>query len=167
MTYLFWSSTKTNNFFILIDWFLVFNATFSNIMVTSFSDGRSWSTWWEPPTMGNMAFCHLYHSNSNTLLQGSLWSYGSWIYNYPCNQCLSPYTNVVGLNPAHGEVYVMQHYAIYIVCQWLAAGGWLSPGTRISSTNKTDRHDITKILLKVALNTITLTKWHHDQMMQT
>jgi hypothetical protein len=84
-----------------------------------------------------------------------------------CNQCPSPCTNVASLNPAHGEVYVMQHYVIYIVCQWLAAGGWLSPGTQISSTNKTDRHDITKILLKVALNTITLTKWHHDQMMQT
>jgi hypothetical protein len=30
----------------------------------------------------------------------------------------------------------------------------LSPGPPVSSTNKTDRHDITKILLKVALNTI-------------
>jgi hypothetical protein len=30
-----------------------------------------------------------------------------------------------------------------------------SPGTLVSSTNKTDRHDITEILLKVALNTIT------------
>jgi len=30
-------------------------------------------------------------------------------------------------------------------------------GTAVSSTNKTDRHDITEILLKVALNTITLT----------
>jgi len=29
-----------------------------------------------------------------------------------------------------------------------------SPGTQISSTNKTDRYDITEILLKVALNTI-------------
>jgi tRNA U34 5-methylaminomethyl-2-thiouridine-forming methyltransferase MnmC len=28
--------------------------------------------------------------------------------------------------------------------------------TSVSSTNKTDRHDITEILLKVALNTITL-----------
>jgi hypothetical protein len=28
------------------------------------------------------------------------------------------------------------------------------PGTPVSSTNKTDRHDITEILLKVALNTI-------------
>jgi hypothetical protein len=36
------------------------------------------------------------------------------------------------------------------VCQWLATGRWFSPG---SSTNKTDRHDITEILLKVALNT--------------
>jgi hypothetical protein len=28
-------------------------------------------------------------------------------------------------------------------------------GTSVSSTNKTDRHDITEILLKVALNTPT------------
>ena len=31
---------------------------------------------------------------------------------------------------------------------------WLSPGTLVPSTNKTDRHDTTEILLKVALNTI-------------
>jgi hypothetical protein len=30
-----------------------------------------------------------------------------------------------------------------------------SPGTPFSSTIKTDRHDITEILLRVALNTIT------------
>ena len=40
------------------------------------------------------------------------------------------------------------------LCQWLATGRWFSPGTPVSSTNKTDRHDITEILLKVALNTI-------------
>ena len=39
---------------------------------------------------------------------------------------------------------------------WLPAGRWFSPGTWISSTNKTDNYDITEILLKVALNTITL-----------
>jgi hypothetical protein len=33
-------------------------------------------------------------------------------------------------------------------------GRWFSPGPPVSSTNKTDRHDITEILLKVALNTI-------------
>ena len=37
----------------------------------------------------------------------------------------------------------------------LAAGRWFSPGTLVSSTNKTDSHDITEILLKVVLNTIT------------
>ena len=40
------------------------------------------------------------------------------------------------------------------VCQWLATGRWFSMGTPVSSTNKTDRHDVTEILLKVALNTI-------------
>jgi hypothetical protein len=45
-------------------------------------------------------------------------------------------------------------------CQWLAACRWFSPCPPISSTNKTDRHDITEILLKVALNTITnTTSW--------
>jgi hypothetical protein len=29
--------------------------------------------------------------------------------------------------------------------------GWFSPGTPVSSTTKVGRHDITKILLKVAL----------------
>ena len=38
--------------------------------------------------------------------------------------------------------------------QWLATGRWFSPGPLVSSTNKTDRHDLTEILLKVALNTI-------------
>ena len=33
-------------------------------------------------------------------------------------------------------------------------GRWFSPGTQVSSTNKTDRHDLTEILLKVALNAI-------------
>jgi hypothetical protein len=35
----------------------------------------------------------------------------------------------------------------------LAHGRWFSPGTLVSSSTKTGRHDITEILLKVALNT--------------
>ena len=42
-------------------------------------------------------------------------------------------------------------------CQWLAADRWFSLGTAAFSTNKTDRHDISKILLKVVLSTINLT----------
>jgi hypothetical protein len=33
-------------------------------------------------------------------------------------------------------------------------GRWFSPGPPVSSTNKTDHHDITEILLKAALDTI-------------
>ena len=48
------------------------------------------------------------------------------------------------------------------VCQWLVAGRWFSPGTTVSSTNKADRHDITDILLKVALNTMNINQtWIH------
>jgi len=41
--------------------------------------------------------------------QGSSWSWshGSWIYKYLCNQWLS--------NPAHSEVYSIQHYVIKLV----------------------------------------------------
>ena len=35
-----------------------------------------------------------------------------------------------------------------------AQGRWFSPSLPVSSTNKTDRHDITETLLKVALSTI-------------
>ena len=44
------------------------------------------------------------------------------------------------------------------VYQWLAAGWWFSLSTLVSSTNKTDCHNITEILMKVALKTITLNK---------
>jgi hypothetical protein len=37
---------------------------------------------------------------------------------------------------------------------------WFFPGSPVSSTNKTDRHDITEIFLKVALNTIKQTNKH-------
>jgi hypothetical protein len=40
------------------------------------------------------------------------------------------------------------------ICQRLATGQWLSPSTLVSSTNKTDGHDITEILLKVALKVL-------------
>ena len=40
------------------------------------------------------------------------------------------------------------------VYQLLVHGRWFSPGTPASSTTKTGRHDITEILLEMALNTI-------------
>jgi hypothetical protein len=43
----------------------------------------------------------------------------------------------------------------------LVTGQWFFPGPPVSSTNNTDRYDITERLLKVALNTITLTICFH------
>jgi hypothetical protein len=43
------------------------------------------------------------------------------------------------------------------VFQWLATGRWFSHGTPVSSTNKTDHHNITENCLKVVLNTINQT----------
>ena len=80
--------------------------------------------------------------------------YGSWIYNYICNQHLSLLTLWVRIPLRRG---VFDTTLCDKVCQWLVTGRWFSPGTPVSSTNKNDRHDITEILLKVALNTITLT----------
>ena len=75
------------------------------------------------------------------------WSYGSWIYNYLCNQCLSSLMLWVRIS-----IRARRTTLCDIVC------GWFSPGPPVSSTNKTDRHNITEILLKVALNTIKQTK---------
>ena len=63
-------------------------------------------------------------------------------------------TNVVGISLRR---YVLDTTLCDKVCHWLAAGRWFYPSTPVSSTNKTERYDITEILLKVALNTITIT----------
>ena len=60
-------------------------------------------------------------------------------------------TDVEGSTSAQDEVYPLCD------CQCLAAGRWFSPGRPVSSSNKTERHDITEILLKVALSTIKTT----------
>ena len=54
---------------------------------------------------------------------------------------------------AYRQVYSIQHYVIKFVNDLRQIGGFLRV-LRFSSTNKTDRRDITDILLKVALNTI-------------
>ena len=49
-----------------------------------------------------------------------------------------------GSDPVHGEVYLIHHYVI----KWFAAGRWFSSGPPISSTNKTDRHDIAENIVE-------------------
>ena len=57
-------------------------------------------------------------------------------------------TKIVSSNPANGVVYSIQHYVIKFVSDSRQVGDFL----RV--LNKTDRHDITEMSLKVASNTI-------------
>ena len=84
-----------------------------------------------------------------------LWSYGSWIYNYLFNQCLSPLILWVQISSREKCTTLCDK-----VCQWLVTGRWFSPGPSVSSTNKTYCQDITEILLKVAINIIKQTNKH-------
>ena len=61
----------------------------------------------------------------------SLW-YGSLIYNYLCNQYISPLTSWV-----RG---VLDKPLCDKVCMWLMTGWWLSPSTAVSSINTIDWH---------------------------
>ena len=75
------------------------------------------------------------------------WSYGCWNY---AHLDLSPLLLWVRILLSRE---VLATTLCDKLCQSLAAGQWFSP---VSSTNKTDHHDITEILLNMALNTITL-----------
>ena len=78
----------------------------------------------------------------------------SWSWSYClCNPCLSPLMLWLWIMFRQG---VFDTTLCDNVCQWLAVGSLFSLGTPVSSTNKTEHHGITEILLKVVLNTITL-----------
>ena len=88
---------------------------------------------------------------SSNVIWGPLWPwwYGSWIYNYLCNQYPSSLMLYVRISMRARYTTLCDK-----VCHWLPTSWWFFPGPLLSSTNNTDRHDITEILLKVALNTI-------------
>ena len=78
------------------------------------------------------------------------WSYGSWINNYLCNQCLSPLMFRVRISIRARCTTLCDK-----VCQCLATGRWFSLGPPISSTN------ITEMLLKGGV------KYPHTNKQQT
>ena len=70
------------------------------------------------------------------------------------SQCLSPLTLWVRIPLMWG---VLDTTFCDQICRWLETVRWFSPGILVSSTNKTDLHNINEILLKVALTTINQT----------
>ena len=82
------------------------------------------------------------------------WSYGSLIYNNLCNQCLSSLMFRVRTQVRPG---VLDTTLCDKVCQWLATGLWFSPGTPVSSTNKTECNKYNWNIVESGINTTTLT----------
>ena len=83
------------------------------------------------------------------------WSYGNWIYNYLCNQCLSPLMLRVRILIRARCTSLCDK-----VCQWVATVCGFLWVLQFNSTNKTDCYDVTEILLKVSLHTTKQTnKW--------
>ena len=67
-------------------------------------------------------------------------------------------TNVVGSNSTHGEVHLIQHYVIKFVSDLRQISGFLRVLQFPPPIKLIAKIDITEILLKVALNIITLTR---------
>ena len=119
---------------------------------------QNYVLWPRPPS--KMATVSRHSFNIGPYYIQTLWSYGNWIYNYLCNQCLSPLKLWVR------SLYSIQQYVVKIVKDLWQVGG-LPPGPLVSSTNKTDHQDITEILLKVALNTIKPNETNHVRFLET
>jgi hypothetical protein len=108
------------------------------------SDGMMLRQRYGPINLGLFKDCHSFIHNF-----GAVVIVGFTTTNYLCNQCLIPLMLWVRISIRESCTTLCCK-----VCQWLVTGQWFSPGPPVSSTNKTDRHDIAEILLKVALNTI-------------
>jgi hypothetical protein len=66
------------------------------------------------------------------------------------NYAISPYHHQRCEFESHlVEVRSIQHYVIKFVSHLQQVGAWFSLGTPVSSTNKTDHHDMTSFCLQV------------------
>jgi hypothetical protein len=75
---------------------------------------------------------YMYKPSKDKVNRGTSWpwSYGSWIYNYLCNQCLSILMLWVRISTRARCTTLCDK-----VCQWLATGRLFSAGPLVSSTN--------------------------------
>ena len=92
-----------------------------------------------------LTYCPVMFEYFSLIHKGLLWScsYGSW----------NGITITYAISAYHHWHCVLDTILCDKTCQWLPKGRWFSPSTTISSNNKTDRHDIIEILLKIAVNT--------------
>jgi hypothetical protein len=94
----------------------------------------------------NCSYSGIIRNDNKQKEQTVSWSYGSWIYNYLCNQCLSPLTLWVRIPLMRG---ILDRTLDYKSVTW-------GKSLVLSGYSGFLRHDITEMLLKGVLNTTTL-----------
>jgi hypothetical protein len=137
----------------MISWFMVFNATFNNISIIS----------WRPVLL-------VEETGENHRPTASHWQ----TLSQSCIEYISPWIGlelamlvVIGTDSSSRSWRgILDTTLCDKVCQWLVTGWWFSLVTQVFSTNKTERHDITEILLKVALNTINMNQHEYQHFHQ-
>ena len=155
---------------VVIHWlvlFMVFDTTFNNVSVVSWQsvllvvetgvpgeNHRPVAYHWQT----SVTWCCIEYAPhlSEIRAPNVSRSYGSWIFNYLCIQCLTPLKLWV-LIPL--MVRCTRATLCDRVCQWLVVGRWFSLGAPVSSANGTDSQDVAEVWLKVVLNTIALPYW--------
>jgi hypothetical protein len=129
------------------------------------------NNWVSKLTLNINTLLYRHIGNTNYIVYDKCWHHIIWFWGRHCHDrmvvaftttsvhvpmhSVPISTEVVSSNPTRRGV--LDTTLCDKICRWLAAGQWFSQGTPVSSINKTDRHNITEILLKVALSTITLT----------
>jgi hypothetical protein len=109
-----------------------YGATFNNISVISWRSVLLVEETGVPGKTTDLPLNRLKRANINHIIQ----------------QCYIESTKRCEFESRSGEVYSIQRYVIKFVRD--CGRSVVFPGTPVSSTNKTERHDITEILLKVA-----------------
>ena len=103
----------------------------------------------------NLQWCYLLKEEGNCMYCLS-WSW-HLVFRFTTTCAISAYHHLSCEVESSSWRGVLKTILCYNVCQCLAAGRRFFVGIAVSWANKTDRHDIAKILLKVMLNLITLT----------
>ena len=144
--------TTIMNYIVVCLWCLETNRVWRQGLSTMWYISTGFNQWWG---RGNSDWCRI---------PRILWVEGStWLWSHSWKDLQLPMQSVpITTKVASSNLAQARWTLCDKVCQWLEKGLWFTLSTLVSSTNKTHRHDITEILLKVELNTKTLTPLHGD-----
>ena len=158
-------------------WHILYTTKQFYSLLRNFKIVSQFASWW-PPSFRLLLFNFYFQVSmcmhffwikvSHWLANRPNW-YISREYRRGRDRVIVGYTTTYAISVYHHKrcwvrISLMARCTRYNIMRYCLSVPWdrsvVFSGTPIASTTKTDRHDITDILLKVALNTITLTLLH-------